>query len=168
MAVVNTKSTIITNLDATPPTLASPQDLGGRVRIAKATLEVAAADDDGSVFRFTRIHSNASMCSLVYFSDAITAGTVYDFGLYRTAADGGAVADADAYATNVDISSGTAVGVEVAFEARDINAINNRLWQDIASGPSSDPGVDYDICATGDTVGTAAGTISIRCLFTVD
>lgn len=158
MAVANTKSTIVTNADSSPKIMTPVQLSGGRVRGAVATVEVAAADDDTSVYRLFRVHSRWRLLSLRVFCDAITAGTVYDFGLYRIADDGGAVVDADAYASDVDLSSAITAGTEITFEARNIDKIANQIWQD--AGATSDPGYWYDLCATGDTVGSAAGTIS--------
>lgn len=165
MAVANTKDTNISNLDASPPTLNEVTTFGGRVRSQCATVEVAAADDDTSVYRVARVPSNARIIAINVYADAITGGTVYDVGLHQTAANGGAALDADAYATNVDLSSG-ATGANLAFEARNIDKIKNKVWQD--GGLSADSKIEYDITLTGDTVGTAAGTISVEVLYVID
>lgn len=168
MAVVNTKSTIITNADATPKVLNSPRLMGGMVRAQVATVEVAAADDDTSVYRLFRIPSNAVILRLALFNDAITGGTSYDLGLYRTAADGGAVVDADNLGAAIDLSSArTAAGpLEATFEAADINTIELEAW-DRVSGLTADPNVQYDIALTANTVGSGAGTISAYLLYVV-
>lgn len=159
MAVVNTKSTIVSNADATPVVLTSPRIAGGYVAAEVATVEVAAADDDGSVFRLFRLPSNAKVLSIRILNDAITGGTSYDLGLYRTADDGGAVVDADAYGSAIDMSSArTTAFFDGAYEAADIANIEKEVWQN--AGLSSDPSVLYDVCLTANTVGTAAGTIS--------
>jgi hypothetical protein len=156
MAIANTKSIEIANLDASPPVLNDRLLGGGRVRKKVATVEVAAADDDGSVYRLFRVQSGWSVHSIRLFNDAITGGTAYDVGLYG-AGDGAAV-DEDAYAAAVDLSSARTTGVEVAFAARDIDKAENKVWQD--AGGAYDGGGAYDLCLTGDTVGTAAGTIT--------
>lgn len=159
MAVVNTKSTIITNADATPKVLTSPRISGGYVAAEVATVEVAAGDDNDSVYRLFRLPSNAKVLSVRILNDAITAGTDYDLGIYRTAADGGAVVDVDAFADAIDMSSArTTAFFDAAYELNDIANIEKELWQN--AGLTSDPSVQYDICLTGVTVGTAAGTIS--------
>lgn len=165
MAVANTKSTAITNADATPVVITNRNIIKGPVFCACATVEVAAADDDGSVYRMVRLPSNARVISMTRFNDAITAGTVYDLGVYQTAANGGAVVDADVFATDADLSSASVVGVEMRYEVADINGIEKRLWEVL--GLTSDPQREYDIAFTGDTVGTAAGTISLEVLWTV-
>lgn len=159
MAVVNTKSTVISNADATPVVLTSPRIAGGYVAAEVATVEVAAGDDDGSVFRLFRLPSNAKVLSIRILNDAITGGTSYDLGLYRTAKDGGAVVDADAYGSAIDMTSArTTAFFDGAYEAADIANIEKEVWQN--AGLTSDPSVQYDVCLTANTVGTAAGTIS--------
>jgi hypothetical protein len=167
MAVVNTKSAYVTALDA-----AAPQDkvlvtlAGGRVREVAGTVEVAAADDDTSVFRLVRVPSNAKIVGIYLYNDALTSGTSYDLGLYQTAANGGAVVDVDAYASALDLSSARVAPLECSFEARNIDKIQNLVWED--AGLSADPSRLYDIALTANTVGSAAGTISLRVLYVID
>jgi hypothetical protein len=165
MAVANTKSTAITNADASPRVPNSSYLEAGVLRVAVGTVEVAAADDDGSVYRFCRIPSGARVQRIQILNDALTGATVYDVGLYKTAADGGAAADADVFATNVDISAGNAVPLDVTFEALDIIKIEKRAWEIL--NLTSDPFLEYDVCMTGDTVGSGAGTISMRVEYTL-
>jgi hypothetical protein len=160
MAVENKKSTIVGNADAVPAVLTSPRIAGGHLRAQVATVEVAAADDDTSVFRLFRLPSNAKVTAFSLFNDAITGGTSYDIGLYRTAADGGAAVDVDAFASAVDLSSGRAASgpLVATFEAQNIDKIEQELWQ--VASLTTDPGVMYDVALTANTVGTGAGTIS--------
>lgn len=166
MPVENRKSTQITNADATPPVLNNSAVARGVPFVACATIEVAAADDDTSIYRLIRVPSNAVMQSLVLFNDAITAGTSYDFGLLQTAANGGGAtgADIDVFATAVDLSSARTTGTEILFEALNIDQMGRRVWEIL--GLSSDPGREYDLVASANTVGTAAGTITIRAMWT--
>jgi hypothetical protein len=165
MAVVNTKSTLITNADATPVVKSDAGLGGGLLHVAMATVEVAAADDNNSVYRFARLPSNARVVSMRVFCDAITAGTDYNVGLYQTAANGGAVVDDNCYADAVDLSSAITTGTEIAFEGRGIELIGQQVWAD--AGLSADSNTEYDVCATGITVGSAAGTISLAVAYTV-
>ncbi|MCX7354780.1 MAG: hypothetical protein NTY59_08130 [Alphaproteobacteria bacterium] len=119
MAVVNTKSVSVTNADAAPQVLNDLQIAGGKVKCLRATVEQGASDNDGSVYRLARVHSSWLMKGVRKFHDAITGGTSYDLGLYRVAADGGAVVDADAYASTVSLASADTVGIQIGFEARD-------------------------------------------------
>lgn len=168
MAVVNTKSSAITNADATPPTLNAAGLTRGQIYVGLGTVEVAASDDDGSTFRMVRVPSNAIILSLVRYNDAITSGTVYDLGLYDIAANGGAVVPTtgqEAFGSDIDLSSASTVGVEQRFEAANIDGIQKRVWEIL--GLSSDPNKDYDIVFTGSTVGSGAGTISLRVEYTI-
>ncbi|WP_439813982.1 hypothetical protein [Zavarzinia sp. CC-PAN008] len=166
MAVVNTKSKLIQNIEASPRVPNEVTDQGARLREIAATLEVAAADDDTSVFRICQVQSNWRIAAILLTNDAITSGTSYDVGLYQTLDNGGAVVDADAYASAVDLSSGRTAPLDVAFEARNIDKVNNRVWQD--GGFSSDPKQTYELCLTANTVGSAAGTISVRVQYAID
>ena len=159
MAVANTKSTQITNADAAPRVVNDVRSTHGRTRTSKATVAVLAADDDTSVFRFVRVHSSWSVVSIQILNDAIAAATVYHCGLHQTAANGGAVLDADCYASSVDINAGTTAWLELAYEARNITAVGQRVYED--GGVSTDPNIYYDITLTGATVGTAAGDITM-------
>ena len=159
MGVVNTKSTPVTNADATPSKKTAALIAGGRLRSIVALVEIAAADSDLSVYRFARIKSHWRIVSIRKFHDAITSGTAYEFGLYDTAENGGLVVDADAYAQTVDISSADIIGAEIAYEKRDVSKINDQVWQD--AGLSADSQKEYDLAALATTVGSAAGTLAL-------
>lgn len=165
MAVANTKATAITNADATPPVLTSAHVHAGLLRESAGTVETLAADDAASVYRLVRVPSNARISSILLASDAITGATAADVGIYQTAANGGAVLDADFFATDVDISSAVAF-TEVMLEATatDISKCEKALWDLL--GLSADPGIFYDIAVTVNDV-TAAGTISMKVKYTV-
>jgi hypothetical protein len=160
-AVANTKSTAITNNDATPPTLNKTFVQGGRVYSSVAVVEVAAADDDTSVYRLFRVWSGDRVDGIDIGNDAITGGTSYDLGVYDTAVNGGAVVSAALFASALDLSSAGALS-ERTYEATatNIDKIEKQLWELLAL--TSDPKKYYDIALTANTVGTGAGTIAAR------
>ena len=164
MAVVNTKSTAISNADASPAVLNNPRVVNGFLRESVGTVEVAAGDDDTSVFRFVRVPSNARISTVEIACDAITGGTDYDVGVYDTAAAGGAVVSVNLFGDAIDLSSALAF-TDVTYETTPTNKskVDQELWQLL--GLTSDPAKFYDICATGVTVGSGAGTISMRVRF---
>ena len=166
MAVANTKSTHITNADASPPTLTSDYISKGTVFEAVGTVETLAADDALSVYRLCRVPSSARISSILLASDAITGATASDVGVYKTAREGGAVVDADFFATDVNLSAAATVFTEVLLEATatDIDKVEKRLWELL--GLTADPFIDYDIAVTVNDV-TAAGTISMKVKYTV-
>ena len=165
MAVVNTKGTLITNLDASPLVNESVTQYSGKLRCQFETLEVANGDSIASTLRFARIPSSAKIASIRIFCDAITSAAA-DIGLYRTLADGGAVVDVDAYATAQSIASAITTGTEVMFEARNIDKARNYVWQD--AGLTTDPKVQYDVVLTLTAAATAAGTVTLEVWYVVD
>lgn len=163
MAVANTKSTIVTNLDATPMVLNNLNIAGAVLREQVATVEVLAADDNGSVYRMCRVHSSWRISELTLFGDAIASASSFDLGLYQTAANGGAVVDANAYADAASIASASLTGTQLLFEggsAVGVEKIEQAVWQN--AGLTADPGRFYDLALTANVVGTATGTVSVR------
>ena len=147
----------VSNHDAQIPN-ADPRLVRGMVRAIPFTIEKAAGDDDGSVIQIAQVRSSDVVKSIKIWNDALAGATAVDIGLYddQPPADATAVDD-DVYASAVNISAGLS-GAEQAFEARDLADMTKRVWED--AGLSKDPRVNYRIALTGDTFGTAAGTIS--------
>lgn len=159
MAVADTKSTAVSNADINQPRVQTQSWIEkANIFAGVATVEVAAADDDGSVYRMLRVPSGCRIHKLEILSDAIAGGTAFDVGVY--ADHDGDVVDADLFAANVDLSAGNTQPIDVTFHTLDISKIEQRLWELL--GLEKDPFVNYVICLTGDTVGSGAGTVSMR------
>lgn len=166
MGVVNTKSTAITNADQTQPRAITPSYLaGGLIHTSVGAVEVAAADDDTSIYRMVRLPANAVIYRIEVLNDAITAGTDYDIGLYQTAENGGVAVNASLFATAIDMSMARTLPLDAMFEVLGIEQVEKRLWEHAAL--ASDPMREYDLCFTANTVGSAAGTLVMRVLWTV-
>jgi hypothetical protein len=121
--------------------------------------EIAAADSDGSVYRVGRISPQAIVTSVKILCDAITAGTDFGIGLYKTLDVGGAVANKDAFAAGVDLSSAiTALTEKFAPSQADLGK-NAYQLSGVSTYDANEVGA-FDIAFTGDTVGSAAGTVS--------
>ena len=77
-----------------------------------------AADDSGtSIHRFCRVPSNARISQILFSTgDATTAGAL-DIGIYQTAENGGAVVDADLFASAVDLTGGPFYNVDETYES---------------------------------------------------
>jgi len=164
MAVENryTNADVIAGKKAIPANFNSDEERGTVI-----TFEVAVADDDGSIFRVMRISADMIPVSITATNDAITAGTVYDFGIYDTLTgpNGGTVKDADALASNVDMSSARAEGSGVTLlSAPNIANAEQRLYE-LAGDTTEDHPGEYDLAFTADTVGSAAGTITVKATF---
>ena len=112
MAIVD-KSGSINNLSSVDtPSSKKAQNVtdGGKVRFLRDTVEIAAADDDGSKYRLARIPANAVISSIVIATDAITGGTDFDLGFYDTPeVNAGAVIVADALVDGQTLASASRV-----------------------------------------------------------
>ena len=161
MAVVAVKSTLITNADATPVVLNSPRVDGGFERIEVATAAITSGDSIASTYRMFRVPSNAVMTDLRIYSPDIGTTTISDIGLYRTAKDGGAVQDADFFASALSLKDGALNGVDVLHEAAVFTIDNSgkELWE--ALGLTSDPSVFYDVALTLTAAADATGTVKL-------
>lgn len=160
MAVVNTKSTSITNVDAGD--LNPDYQTRGPLRESIATLEAVAADSVGSTYRFSRVWSGWRVADVILDSDDIGTTGAADFGLYRTAGDGGAVVDADFFASAVVLNGGALANTNITHESGVVDLPNygKRLWEQL--GLSADPGLWYDVAATLTGIADAGGTITLR------
>lgn len=162
MAVVNTKSTTITNLDAAQVTHAKAYASGGAIKEWVETLETANGDSIASVYRFFRVPSWIRVTDVILDSDDIGTTTIADFGLYDTAANGGAVVDADFFGSAVSLKDGALANSNITKESAVVDIANSgkRLWEQL--GLSADPQKYYDVCATLTAAADAAGTITLR------
>ncbi len=161
MAVVAVKSTLVTNADATPAVLNNPRVDGGYERIEVSTVAITSGDTTASTYRMFRVPSNAVMTDLRIYSPDIGTTTIADIGLYRTAKDGGAVQDADFFASALSLKDGALNGVDVLHEAAVFTIANSgkELWD--ALGLTSDPSVFYDVALTLTADADATGTVKL-------
>lgn len=142
--------------------LANPAKHSGAQGLSSVvTFEVAAADTDASVYRLIKgLPANWIPKRITVMCDAITAGTDYDLGFYKT--DLGAVVEVDCLADGLDLSSAskvldglTSVGIENRAK---------RVWE-LAGHTEANRLESYDLALTANTVGSAAGTITVICEF---
>lgn len=165
MAIVNTKSTSITGFDDAPRSSVPMYKHKAPLLISRETAEVAAGDDDTSVYRMIRLPSNAVIKELNILNDAIAGGTAYDLGVYQTNENGGAVVNVDVFSSDISMVTARTLPLNAMYESAEV-AIENggkRLWEVL--GLSADPNRQYDLCFTGDTVGTGAGTLYLECVW---
>lgn len=156
MAVVTGSTTAITAMDASGTKSAV---VGQPEHVIVGTLELASGDSIASVYRLLRLPGHFRLTALELSSDAITDGAA-DVGVYQIAANGGAVVDADEFASGVSLATAqdkTNVMHEAA--ATDIAKAGQRLWERI--GLTADPGRSYDIALTLTAATAAAGTVTL-------
>lgn len=135
---------------------------GANLKVIVWNFEIAAADDDGSVFRVGRIPAGAVPIYGELYADALTSGTDYDLGLYKPGV-GGAVVDKDILADGLDPASGEAItaGLEVLTNLGGADPVGNfgkTLWELLGLTKMGIPA--YDLAWTANTIGSAAGTVS--------
>lgn len=166
MAVEARKSTLVTNADATPAVLNNPRVDGGFERSSVATVSVTNADSIGSTYRMSRVPSNAVITDMRIYAPDIGTTTATDIGVYRTAKDGGAVVDADFFASAVVLNAGAINGTDVLHESGVFSITNSgqELWQ--ALGLTSDPSVFYDITMTLTGAADATGVVKLITRYT--
>ncbi len=155
----NANSDLVTNFVAVPQVLNPAQQLQGVKRVAQGTIALAVADLGATdTVMLAPIPSNASITSIKLFNDDLDSGTTNtaDVGIYKQDLT---VVDADAYASAItDLRSAVKTGTEVAFEARDINKMGQKVWQD--AGLSSDPALTYFVGISFPGAGDTAGDLS--------
>lgn len=133
---------------------------GGQVREFSAQLEIAAADDDGSIYKIARLPANAILTKLELHSDAIAGATSYSVGLYEE--DGTTVIDLDEFMAATDINAGNAIGSPLnAMSAVAIENLAKKLYE-LAGHTVDTKKKGYVLAITATTAGSAAGTISLR------
>ena len=136
---------------------------GGETTYLTQVVAVAAADDDGSVYRLFTVTDNAIpvlVSSIAKISTAITGGTGYTLGVYERGV-GGVVVDADLFMTT---TSFTSTGNKDAVVAVTADKVGQSIWELLGSTASA--GKQYDVCLTAATVGTVAGTVGVQLGFT--
>jgi hypothetical protein len=159
MAVEARKSSLITNADEVPAVLNNPRVDGGFERAKIATVAVTNGDSIASTYRLFRVPSNAVMTDLRVYCPAITTAAT-NIGVYRTEKDGGAVEDADLFASAQALTSALN-GTDVLHESAVFSLANSgkELWD--ALGLTSDPSVFYDVTMTLTAAAGATGTVKV-------
>lgn len=173
----------ITAIDASPQVLREAGSGTGKTRVFMDTIAAGTGDiDDNDVLMLAQVPSNAKIVSIQLFNDDLdsngTPTLTANCGIYngpqdyiisgtRTAAN--AVIDEDCYATLITtLQAANTTGVELAYEARNINAVANHVWED--AGLSEDPHVDLRIALTMSAAAAtaAAGDVTMVVTYTVN
>lgn len=158
MAVVN--AFVTNNVESKPAdTCIAARFHGSIVRTLAFNFEVAAADDNGSIYRIGKLPVTAIVKSLRLANDAIAGLTDPSIGVYKALEVGGAVIDVDCLMVAADLSAGTATLTEkfapaIADVGKDILSL---------AGVADADKVKYgqvDVAITTAAGAAAAGTIS--------
>lgn len=169
MAVVAVKSTLITGLDAKPVSLAPGFKGHGRLRETAEVFDIANTDSVGSTYRVLRVFSSWRVTELLLDSPDIGTTTAADVGLYRISGEaGGAVVDADFFASALSLNGGALTKSDITVESGVVTTANRakRIWEQL--GLSADPAVWYDVTFTLTGAADAAGAGNLLRLRYVD
>lgn len=176
------KAVNVTLLDASPKLSLEVGSVHGKVRTFMDTIAVTAAsfDADGDYIIMAEVPSNAKIQSIKFYNDDFDTGTtsVVNCGIYNgrtpytiagttTAAD--ALVSESCYASAITTTqAANTTGVELAFEARNINAVNNYVWED--AGLTEDPKVPLRIglTQTATVAGAQAADFTMVVQYTVE
>jgi hypothetical protein len=163
MSVELLKSAAITNRDATPTVLTNSNTARGQLHTAAGLCTPSATASIASIFRHVEVPSNARVQAVLLTCGAVTSAAG-DIGVYRNTRDGGAVVDADFFAsaqslasilTNSDVTNESTVHTP----AQQLQP----LWQ--ALGLTSDPNTTFDIATTLTAAATASADVVLKVQF---
>ena len=164
MAVVTTKSTAITHLDATPIVQNTPQISRGRRSHSVATVAVANGDSISSQYRMCRVRSGDRITSLSVYCGAITSAAA-NLGLYDI--NGGAAVVSPTYGSGAAACFASAQslasalnGLNVTYSVTTLAQVEKRVWELL--GFTSDPGKEYDVVFTLTAAAAAAGQLALH------
>lgn len=166
MAVVTLKSTAITNRDASPKELSNSAIVGGDVRELVGAVTTADDDSIGSKYIMGSIPSNARISQVLLSCDGAATTGAANIGLYRTTLDGGAVVDADLFASAQALTTALS-NSDVTHESGiyDISESEDFVWQ--VAGLSADPNTTYDVVLTLTAAMDAADDIVLKVRYVI-
>tara|TARA_X000001382_G_scaffold83599_1_gene59160 strand:+ start:7464 stop:7967 length:504 start_codon:yes stop_codon:yes gene_type:complete len=167
--MANVNSTQVTNFLAEPPVMNDAQNVHGRMRVACGTIAAAAGDlSAGDTIMLCMVPTNAAVVSIKIFNDDLDSGSTHTLHVGLYTADGNVTAkDVDCYASaTTDMRAAVTTGTELAFEARNINLMGQKVYED--AGDSTDPGGHYLIGIESQAAGDTAGDISWLITYVVD
>lgn len=147
MAVVTLKSSAVTDRDASPRELADAAISRGDIKEFVGAVTTNADDSIASIYVMGSIPSNARVSQVLLSCDGDATTGAADIGLYQTTANGGAVVDADVFASAQLLTSALA-NSDVTHESGvyGIEDSEQYLWQVL--GLTVDPNIHYDVALT--------------------
>lgn len=166
MATVSKSSSFITNRDSSPSVRSNSVISKGVLMEAIGTLESSAADDIGSKYKMCSIPSNARISQVLLTCDDLGSTGAVDIGLYQTTENGGAVVDADFFASAQVLTTALEFS-NVMLESGVIDEaeMEQPVWQLL--GLSADSKRDYDVVLTATQAIELAGTITLQVRYVI-
>jgi hypothetical protein len=135
-----------------------PNKAGGSRALVSAfqSFEVAASDDNDSVYRIGRINSNAMIYDIVIACTAMTGSTDWDLGFYEV--NFGPEVDKDVLMDGQTFASASRTINGMA--AVTVPNLNKRVYELL--GLDEDPLKQYDLALTANTIGSANGSVTLK------
>lgn len=167
MAVV--KSTLITNADNLD--ILGQQGHYSGEKVVVATYAAAGAIADNDVILMAELPIDAKITSIIMHSDDLGTTGDLNLGLYPGRGSGVTIAaatdavDEDALGTAIDVNTAATANVEVRFEVKDHNSIEEKVYE--IAGLTSRP--DYGkmfLAFTASEATTAAGDLTLIVRYT--
>lgn len=138
---------------------AEPGANGHEVTRFIANAVIAAADDDGSIYRlFKNVPSSFRPTRITVLTDGITGGTDYELGIYQT--DLGAVVSKGLFMTGQTMATASRT-IDGLANVSVANIGNKASIAELLSLTPTTARASYDVALTGDTVGSGAGNITV-------
>ena len=176
MSVVNLKSTVITNRDATPKVLTDSYLAGGILEEVQGSVKTANNDTAGSVYRLVQVPSNARLSSLIWQSDALGSGCIVDVavwyptvvpiggGNFLTSTSNALIISSSIFATGLTAPAANAL-TDITNQSTNysIPLQETPLWNVL--GLTADPEVDFDIGFSVRVATATAGYIGLKCRY---
>ena len=140
-------ATIVSNRNATPRVANDPWTNAKLKTSGPGILEVSTSEDAADILSFCIIPSNATVKQVLLSCDAVSTSGAMDIGIYQTDDNGGAVVDADFFASAQVVTSALS-NSDVTHESGvyGIEDKNKPLWE--ALGLSEDSQRDYVVAGT--------------------
>lgn len=171
MAIVQTKSTPITNRDAVPAVINDGRLERAALRSAVGSVAVGAADSATSYYPLVQVPSTAMVRAVLATAPAGMTTLAGDIGVFKTTANSAGVTTGVAANTGSGSIFAAATSLASALNRSDVTNANSNaygtdkreqpLWQ--AIGLAADPGGFFDIGIKVTTANTgAAGRVGLE------
>ena len=161
MAIVDKAGSLnnLSSVDTPNLNVSKAQTNGAKFQTIIETVEIASGDDNGSKYRVARLQANAVIKEINVFCDAITGGTDYDLGIYEIPeTNDGAAIDKDCFMDGQTLASASkAIN---GFSIVDIANYGKQVWE--LAGLTEATNKAVDVVLTGNTSGTATGTVTVQ------
>ena len=146
--------------------LANPALVQGAKNLSLVSvINIAAADDNLSVYRIGTINGNLILDDIRINNTAITGGTDYELGFYKPGL-GSVEVDKDILLGTVTMASARANGSELnGMPLVDQANLNKKIYELLGHTVATKL-EGYDLCLTANVAGTVAGTVTVRARFT--